>query len=545
MVPPSLPRPIISCCGSVTENIGVFVEHKLKVLGYKHESFIKDTPDFIRKVEEINKEIDLPSNTILVTMDISSLYTNISHDDGIECAREALDERDDKQIPTEYIVRLLHVLLEYNIFEFNKEIYQQMIGTAMGSKPAPPYANIFLAKSIDKQIWQIADNLSINNCTMLFMKRFLDDLFFIYTGTTSLLHTLLEEINNIHPNMKFVMQHTTPLTEHYDDRCNCEQKSSVPFLDTSCSIKDGKIVSDLFRKPTDRNKYLLPDSSHPNSCKDNIPFSLALRITRICSEVPTREMRYVELKNMLLERNYREGMINSAISKARAIPRDIALNEVVRDNTLRRPTCVVSWDPRLPSFPAIISRHWRSMTTSDPYLGKVFPEPPVIAYKRPQNIRDLLIRAKLPEPYNCRPRRRISGMKKCDNQCHACPYILEVNKVTSHENFSWKINKQFTCNTSNIVYMIICNKQNCNQQYIGESKRKLKERFGEHKGYIRSSNKSQPTGAHFSLPGHSIDNMNILILEKVKVNDTLYRKEREQYLIRKFNTFYNGMNKKP
>ena len=36
--------------------------------------------------------------------------------------------------------------------------------------------------------------------------------------------------------------------------------------------------------------------------------------------------------------------------------------------------------------------------------------------------------------------------------------------------------------------------------------------------------------------------MTIKILEKVKIRDTLYRKEREKYLIRKFNSYYNGMN---
>ena len=35
------------------------------------------------------------------------------------------------------------------------------------------------------------------------------------------------------------------------------------------------------------------------------------------------------------------------------------------------------------------------MTTSDPYLAELFPDPPLIAYKRPTNIKDFLIRASL------------------------------------------------------------------------------------------------------------------------------------------------------
>ena len=38
--------------------------------------------------------LELPKNTILVTMDVSALYTNIPQDEGVECVREVLDERD-------------------------------------------------------------------------------------------------------------------------------------------------------------------------------------------------------------------------------------------------------------------------------------------------------------------------------------------------------------------------------------------------------------------------------------------------------------------
>ena len=92
----------------------------------------------------------------------------------------------------------------------------------------------------------------------------------------------------------------------------------------------------MYRKPTDRNRYLLPDSCHPNSCKENIPLSLAIRIVRICSEAETREMRFLKLKSMLLARNYRSGMIDAALKKARAIPREEALKCVVKTTNIRR-----------------------------------------------------------------------------------------------------------------------------------------------------------------------------------------------------------------
>ena len=69
-------RPIVSGSNSFTENASLFVEHHIKELATKHVSYLKDTPDFLRQIQFINKE-DLPANAILVTMDDSALYTNI------------------------------------------------------------------------------------------------------------------------------------------------------------------------------------------------------------------------------------------------------------------------------------------------------------------------------------------------------------------------------------------------------------------------------------------------------------------------------------
>ena len=172
-------------------------------------------------------------------------------------------------------------------------------------------------------------------------------------------------------------------------------------------------------------------------------------------------MRYEEIKTMLLERNYPEGMIDHAIDKARAIPRAQALLPVTRNNTMKRPVCVVSWDPRLPSLLAIKRKHWRSMVICDPYLAKVFPEPPMTAYK-------IQIKSKCPPKKSKIPQRHISGMKRCNKPGVLCPYIKEGKKLL-HNNVTWNINKRLTCESSNIIYLIECNKENRDLKYIGET----------------------------------------------------------------------------
>ena len=129
-------------------------------------------------------------------------------------------------------------------------------------------------------------------------------------------------------------------------------------------------------------------------------------------------------------------------------------------------------------------------------------------------------------------------------QCPICPFVKET-KLLHEKDFTWKLNKRISCKSFNIVYMITCKKTNCNQKYIGESERTLQHRISEHITYIRTKNQSQATGHHFNLPGHSLHDMEVMGLEIVNSKDTLYRKERESYLIRKFNTFHKGINKTP
>ena len=126
--------------------------------------------------------------------------------------------------------------------------------------------------------------------------------------------------------------------------------------------------------------YLLPSSCHPPHQHENVPFSLAMRDVRICSLPEARDLRISELKDMFLEQNYSLKIIEGANSKARKIPRNIAIRKVV------------SWDPRLPPNDTIEQKHWRVMAL-DPYLKQVFPEAPLVAYKRQKNLKEHLIRA--------------------------------------------------------------------------------------------------------------------------------------------------------
>ena len=80
--------------------------------------------------------------------------------------------------------------------------FVQLVGTAMGTKAAPPYANLFMGRheeTIQEAfIWAIP-----------FWKRFIDDIFLIFLGTTKQLQSMKDFMNNLHPTIKFTFEHST------------------------------------------------------------------------------------------------------------------------------------------------------------------------------------------------------------------------------------------------------------------------------------------------------------------------------------------------
>ena len=409
-VPPG--RPIISGSGSFTENISIYVDHFLKPLANKHPSYLQDTPDFLRFIESINSS-GMKMEGILVSIDVAALYTNIPQEEGLNICREALDTRQEKQVPTDFIIALLAICLKYNIFEHGTDLYRQLIGTAMGIHPAPSYANLFMAW-IDKAILQLGkDNI-------FFLKRFLDDIICLWRGNLEDLYAFIMELNNLHPTIKFTFNHTSPyecsIQEPHD--CWCHSSKALPFLDTNIWIENGKMFTDLYRKPTDRCQYLLPSSCHPSHITENIPYSLAYRIVRICSTQELRDRRLQELGEFLHQRGY--PLIQQTIMRAKQIDRREALERKTKREENTRVVFALQYDPRLPSISSIIKRHWRTMV-QDPRMKEIFKEPPMVAFRRPANLREKLIKAKLPPTE--RQKRIVKGMKKCGKSCPSCPFI--------------------------------------------------------------------------------------------------------------------------
>lgn len=112
-----------------------------------------------------------------MTMDVSILYSNINHELGLQCIQYYL-EKDSKIPPPQrtFLLEALRFILQNNFFHYNKKIYHQRCGTAMGTQIAPAYENLFMGRSEDMHILsghQYRENFLLYKC-------YIDDLFFIW-----------------------------------------------------------------------------------------------------------------------------------------------------------------------------------------------------------------------------------------------------------------------------------------------------------------------------------------------------------------------------
>lgn len=500
-------RPIISGVNTTTENLSRYVDSLINEIPGTFPSFVKDTNSFLQDILHLT----IPHNSILVTLDVTSLYTNIPHADGISAVLKAYEDcRVEKPVDKETLGSLLKLILELNNFEFNDSHYVQVSGTSMGTRIGPNYANIFMG---------ILENnfLSSTDMQPFFYKRFIDDIFLIWTYGEQNLLKFIDAFNHFHPSIKLSHSYS-PL--------------SVNFLDVTVSLCEGKLLTKLYRKPTDKNPLLHFKSSHVRHCKTAIPYSQAHRFKRLCSNREDFIANCEQLKTSLTKRQYPSALIDDAIGRADKLNRA----EILRGNRLpekqNSTNLVLTHSASAPKVHSILKRHYNILAQSE-HLKSIFPEPPRVVYRRSKNLRDLLTSSKVNKP-------EITGCAPCNKaRCKVCVHMQTTQKANStFSDFSLNIRGSFNCDSSNVIYMLECTV--CKKQYIGQTETSFRIRFNNHRSH---SNKlpSLPLSKHIRLPGHSFENIRATILES-GFRSHHDREARESYLIYKFNTVSSGIN---
>ena len=371
------PRPIISGCDSPTDRLSKFLTKIFQPIAQAQLSYLKDSKHLLQILQS---HPNLTQDTFLVTADVTSLYTNIPHNEGIATILEALD-RHRALLPADtprngIIHNFLHFILKENYFDFLDKHYLQIQGTAMGTKMAPPYANIFMA-TIEHAITQTQQK------HILLWKRYIDDIFFIWKGTQHSLNQFIQKANTHHHSIKFTFEHS---------------HTEANFLDIKIyTDSTRKLNTTLYRKPTDKNLVLHFDTHHPLHIKRNIVYTQALRYKRIISNQNKLHTELNTLTKIFLARGYPPRLIKQQILKAQLIPRAQLLMNKRKTPQHNKTFYNIPFHPELQTVKQQIKQTWIS-TLTDPTLKKLWPTHPSFRNVTHRKLKDSLIRTKQHTP---------------------------------------------------------------------------------------------------------------------------------------------------
>lgn len=483
-------RPIVSDCGSETYYTAEFIDYYLNPLSTKHPAYVKDTYHFT----ELVKKLKIPATAFFFSMDVDSLYTNIDIDSGLASVKKIFLKYPDPKRPDAELMQLLDINLRRNDFVFDEKYYLQIKGTAMGKRFAPAYANIFMA-NWEEEVLQKCDRKP------LYYLRYLDDIWGVWDGSQEEFQAFLVILNSHDPSISLKSE---------------TDQTQINFLDTTVykgatfSVT-GQLDIKVFFKKTDTHALLFKSSFHPTHTFRGIVKSQLLRFWRICTQKQDFNVAVGILFKALRERGYTRPFLRSCL-------KTFLLHREDKRGAIIPLICTYNSGNRL--LNKRLKNNFEFFQSS--LKNKCILDLQVIsAYRRNPNLRDFLVKAKLPSLKFIKPH----GLNK-----HFATLVYVRNCKT---DMVYVIRQRFTIRTKNCVYLIYCD--GCSMKYVGETRNSLSTRMVQHRYNLRHGKENNtPLIRHFLL--HGLDSLKVAGLQYSELWTDKDRKRAERHWIYRLDT---------
>lgn len=482
-------RPIVSDIDSETYRVSEYLDYFLNPLSNLHPSYLKDTYDFLEKVRSAR----VNPGDLIFSMDVDALYTNIEAEAGIRAVRNCFLKHPDESRPDGLLLQLLELALLNNDFDFNGQTYLQIKGVAMGKKFAPALADIYMAE------WE---ETALANCPLKpsHYYRYLDDIWGVWPHSKSQFLEFVDTLNRHHPSisLKYVLE-----------------DNAIDFLDTTTFKGPDfpltkRLDTRVFFKRTDTHALLHANSFHPSHTFRGLVKSQLFRFHRICSRPEDWYKATQTLFRTLKVRGYTRTLLNKA-------KRSFLQTKPPFQGTLL--PIITTFGPRALVANNCLKKRFETLRNTWNGVGNWKP---ISGYKRNHNLKDMLVRSKLP-PLNNLAKRNGGGTR----QYYLPRSVIYRNRQT------FPTSPDGSVDTTNCVYLLQC--YHCGHQYVGETGGSLHTRLTQH--LYNVNNDLKPDTAlvrHFRQVGTK--HIRATILEHNRDWPTRTRKRREYIWISRLNS---------
>ena len=524
-------RPIIGGPASPTSHLSMFIDTLLKPYMLKLPSYVRDSIDLLNHAKAW--ENDESEDYVLLSMDVEAMYMNISESLGLKAITYFLEKYPDllpARIPTDFVVEATRLVLRNNVSYFDGEYRRQTHGCAMGSHKSPPYSSLAIGY-LESQLHERNQNTygeAYAAYVLKMLERFLDDIFLKWRCSLGDPYSLLRDMNNLDPKIRFTM----------------EMGKSLPFLDVRFTLTDSnELETDIYYKATDSHNYVPFFSFHPHKTLTNIPYSLARRICTIVSMPQRRDTRLRELQGNLEKKQYPTAVILNGIERAKSIDRDSLLQPQDIPPTDKNLPFVHTYNSANPQVLDIIRQSTSILAPSERMKSVMDGRKIIAARRQPPNLKSLLFRPRFEGQVHttpgsvtacCKIKRKARGQP-----CKCCDNINECSSFLFHgSNEPFELRWHFNCDTMNILYALTC--QTCGLNYIGQTERSVRERNGDYRRAI-SDKKYHTQGVHEHLANCGKGHYLITPFFKIKSTNRGHQTilQYETYFIQKFKPALN------
>ena len=211
------------------------------------------------------------------------------------------------------------------------------------------------------------------------------------------------------------------------------------------------------------------------------------------------------LHNAFHQRGYPKDILNSSRLAVSKFNQELLLKTRNNNKTSTKDmiTYVTTYNPVGPKVKDILTKNIQILQ-EHPHTSHIKADKLLVAYRRPANLKDILVHSKL------NSQQLPHGSFKCNNsKCRLCIHIdTTATFMNELQTKTFSTKGHITCDTEFVIYRINCSL--CGKSYVGQTSKTLKTRGNQHIYTIKRSDiVSTPISRHFSILGHTPRNFTI------------------------------------